>query len=65
MGRLISKGHKGVLGGDGNVPKLDWDSRLHSGYFCQQSMNKSIKIFFKIIFTYLAARSLSCGSRDL
>ena len=46
MGRLISKGHKGVLGGDGNVPKLDWDSRLHSGYFCQQSMNKSIKIFF-------------------
>ena len=46
MGRLSSKGHKGILGGDGNVPELDWGSHLHSGYFYQQSMNKSLKFFF-------------------
>lgn len=41
------------FGGDGNVPELDWGSHLHSGYFYQQSMKKSLKFFLYIIFIWL------------
>lgn len=44
-GKTEFKGAQGDFGGDGNVPELDWGSHLHSGYFYQQSMKKSLKFF--------------------